>query len=176
LGGNICSGDPASDLTTALLALDATCCVASLASGERRAALEDLLVPGGAALRKDEILTRVVVPIGRAAFAYRKMATRRGFEMALVAVAVLLERDDTRIQRARIALAGAGPTCMRAQQAERRALDALAVSADLDAVAALAADRDCAPQTDLRASAPYRRQLVRVLTRRCLEDVIPVRN
>ncbi|HLJ82592.1 MAG TPA: FAD binding domain-containing protein [Candidatus Eremiobacteraceae bacterium] len=171
LGGNICCGDPASDLTTALLALDATCCVASLASGERRIALEDLLVPGGADLRAGEVLTRILVPISRAVFAYRKMATRRGFEMALVAVAVALERAGTRVERVRIALAGAGPTCLRAPRSERRALDALAGPSDLDAVAALAADHDSAPQSDLRASALYRRQLIRVLTRRCLDDV-----
>ena len=175
LGGNICSGDPASDLTTALLALDATCCVASLAAGERRIALEDLLVPGGADLRPGEVLTRVLVPNNRAAFAYRKAATRRGFEMALVAVAVTLERAGTRVERVRIALAGAGPMCIRAPRSERRALDAMASTSDLDAVAELAASHDSAPQTDLRASALYRRQLVRVLTRRCLDDVLAVR-
>jgi CO/xanthine dehydrogenase FAD-binding subunit len=175
VGGNICCGDPASDLTTALLALDATCCVASLASGERRVALAELLVPGGAALRTGEVLTRVVVSIDRSAFAYRKMATRRGFEMALVAVAVTLERDGARIRRVRIALAGAGLTCLRARHSERRALESLAVAGDLDAVAALAADRDSAPQTDLRASSLYRKQLVRVLTKRCLDDVMTER-
>jgi CO/xanthine dehydrogenase FAD-binding subunit len=175
IGGNICSGDPASDLTAALLALDATCCVATLASGERRESLSDLLVPGGVALRTGEVLTRVIIPFQRSRFAYRKMATRRGFEMALVAVAILLESDGARIQRIRIAFAGAGPTCVRGLHAEQRALNANILSEDLDAVAAAAADYDCAPQTDLRASALYRKQLVRVLTRRCLEDVMRVR-
>jgi CO/xanthine dehydrogenase FAD-binding subunit len=171
VGGNICSGDPASDLTTALLALDANCGVASLAAGERREALSNLLVPGGVSLRSGEILTRVIIPVRDSAFAYRKMATRRGFEMALVAVALLLERDGAQVRHVRIALAGAGPTCLRAPHAERRALGTMASSADLENVAAAAADRDSAPQSDQRASASYRKHLVRILTRRCLEDV-----
>jgi aerobic carbon-monoxide dehydrogenase medium subunit len=65
----------------------------------------------------------------------------------------------------RVALAGMGPTILRAHGVE----EALAAGAD-PAAAALRADEGCDPPSDLRASAAYRRHLSRVLTARALED------
>ena len=56
VGGNICSGDPASDLTVALLASDATCVLASLERAEFRVPLRDVLVPGGTTFAPAELL------------------------------------------------------------------------------------------------------------------------
>lgn len=171
IGGNIFSGDAASDLTVALLALDATCVLAALNQGERRLPLSDVLVPGGTICAPGELLVAVEIPRGDARTAYRKMTTRHGFEMALVAVAVAISWDSGRAGAVRIALAGAGPTCLRAAHAERVAA---ASSPDgggrewAERSGAAAAARDAVPEDDDRASADYRRHLVAVLTARAL--------
>ena len=170
IGGSICSGDPASDLTAALLALDADVCIATLGSGERRVALADALTVGGTTLGSGELLTRIVIPIRPAAIAYRKMQTRRGFEMALVAAAVSLRREGGRIQRVRIALAGAASTCLRAVHAENAAMAAPDLTAAAEEAGKAAAELDAKPHDDLRAHADYRRHLARILTRRAIVD------
>jgi carbon-monoxide dehydrogenase medium subunit len=171
LGGNICSGDPASDLTVALLASDATCVLASLEHSELRRPLREVLVPGGTIFAPAELLVAVELPVTTARTAYRKMMTRRGFEMAVVAVAVAIERDAGTRGATRIALAGAGPVCMRAERAESFA-DGAPPNADergwAKRVAEIAAADDAAPETDERASAEYRRHLVMVLAERAL--------
>jgi carbon-monoxide dehydrogenase medium subunit len=171
IGGNVCSGDPASDLTVALLASDAACVLGSLDRGERRLPLCDLLTPGALNCASGELLIAVEVPVSGARSAYRKMMTRRGFEMALVAAAVAIALDDGRVSAARIALAGAGPTCLRATRAEQLAVGASpagSVRAWAEQVGLEAAAHDAAPASDERASADYRRQLVSVLTARAL--------
>jgi len=175
IGGNICSGDAASDLTTALLACDAACVFAALNHGERRLALSDVLVPGGTICAPGELLVAVEVPRCDGLTAFEKMTTRRGFEMALVAVAVTITMEGARAVSVRIALAGAGPTCQRATNAERFAT---AESPDGygrewgERVGAVAAERDAAPDSDERAGADYRRHLVAVLTARALRTAL----
>jgi carbon-monoxide dehydrogenase medium subunit len=171
IGGNICSGDPASDLTVALLASDAECVLKSAGHGERRLPLRDVLVPGGTICTPDELVAFVDVPLAEARTSYQKMLTRRGFEMALVAVAVAIDFDRGRAGATRIALAGAGPACIRATNAER-----IASSTSPDGsghewaarVGAAAAANDAAPEDDERASADYRRHVVAILTTRAL--------
>ncbi|HEY7980226.1 MAG TPA: FAD binding domain-containing protein [Candidatus Eremiobacteraceae bacterium] len=171
IGGNICSGDAASDLTVALLASNAACVLAASGHGERRLPLRDVLVPGGTIFAPGELLVAVEVPVTEARTDYQKMMTRRGFEMALVAIAVAIDRDRGRTGPTRIALAGAGPVCMRATNAE----DVASTSAPAGSgrewaarIGAAAADRDAMPESDDRASTAYRRQLVAVLTARAL--------
>ncbi len=167
IGGNICCGDPASDLVTALLALDAECRISSHATGERSIPLAQLLI-AGPALRADEVLTSVVVAAESSSFAYVKMHTRRGFEMALVGAAVSMRHARDRVERVRIALAGAAPTCVRAPHAERGAIESPDRASAIHRASTAAAELDAAPISDLRASAEYRKQLVRVLTKRAL--------
>jgi len=73
---------------------------------------------------------------------------------------------------ARLALFGVGDGPVRAAQAEAALLGQTPEPDALRAAAALAAERDCEPPSDIHASAAYRRQLVRVLTRRALESAI----
>lgn len=175
IGGNICSGDAASDLTTALLASDASCVLAALNHGERRLPLSDVLVPGGTICAPGELLVAIEIPRNDGRTAYEKMTTRRGFEMALVAAAVTIAIQDAGTRSVRIALAGAGSTCLRAANAERIAAS---VPPDGDGrewaerVGAVAAERDAAPESDERASAAYRRHLVAVLTARALQTAL----
>lgn len=171
LGGNLCSGHPAADLSAALLALDARCLVANIHEGPRDVPLPDFLRPHSHALAQGELLTGVTIPLVTAGAAYVKMQTRRAFEMALVAVAVRFAVNETgTIWNARIALAGAAPQPVRAHHAEAWVTDKPPSPECFKAAARCAADEDARPYTDRRASAEYRRQLVFVLTERALAE------
>jgi carbon-monoxide dehydrogenase medium subunit len=167
IGGSIAHGDPASDLPTVLLALDADL-VLKGADGERT-------VPAGeffrgvfeTALGPQDVLTEIRVPkLGPSGWSYLKF-TRRAQDWATVGVAAVVRRSNGTLEDAAIALTNMGPTPMRARTAEQ----ALRAAADVAAAAeAVAAESD--PPSDTSGSADYRRHLATVLTRRALEEAI----
>jgi aerobic carbon-monoxide dehydrogenase medium subunit len=170
LGGNICSGHPAADLSAALLASDTTCHIAEIAAGPSSLPLADFLRHGARALDRRVLLTAVEIPVSKGAVAYHKMQTRRAFEMAIVAAAVVVELAGAKIASARIGLGGAASTAVRASHAEAFLAGKPADAGAAREAARIAAEQDADPIDDRRASAAYRRQLVGALTERALRD------
>jgi carbon-monoxide dehydrogenase medium subunit len=158
IGGSVAHGDPASDLGTILLTLDAEL-VARGPGGERTIAASAFFTgPFDTALEHQEVLTEIRVP--KAAGAYLKYV-RRAHDWATVGVAVA--RIDGRVQ---VGLTSMGPTPLRARSVE----DALAAGASPADAAAHAAD-DAIPPADASASSEYRAHLARVLVRRALTSL-----
>jgi aerobic carbon-monoxide dehydrogenase medium subunit len=160
IGGSVAHGDPASDLPTVLVALDAELVVRG-PDGERT-------VPAGeffrgvfeTALGAQDVLTEIRVPkLGESGWSYVKFS-RRAQDWATVGVAAIVNGG------ARIALTSMGPTPVRARAAE----EAFA-SGGAEAAAAVA-DEGSEPTSDTAASAEYRRHLARVLTRRAIEEAV----
>ena len=168
IGGNVCSGDPASDLCVALLACDAQCEIRRSSSDPALVVpIEELLRKGQSALEPGSLLVGLRIQLGWDRCAYQKMTTRRAFEMSLVAVAFCC-RNGPSLDQPRVAIAGAAPTIVRAREAEKvLAGKAFTLGRARDAARAAGA-RDAAPQTDWRASAEFRRQLVVTLTERAI--------
>ena len=147
IGGSVSHGDAASDLPSALLALDAIFVIKG-PGGERTVAagdfFEDYLQT---TLAPDEVLTEIrVSKLGGSGWSYKKF-NRRAQDWAVVGVAAVVERSDGTIGSARLGLTNMGSTPLRATAAE-----------GLD------------PPGDLNASPEYRRHLAQVLVRRALEE------
>jgi carbon-monoxide dehydrogenase medium subunit len=160
IGGSVAHGDPASDLPTVLLALDAEL-VAKGLSGERVIAAGDFFTGFlETALGPQEILTEIRVPRAGAGGAYVKF-NRRAQDWATVAVAAVRANGGVHV-----GLTNMGATPLRAKAVEQ----ALAGGAD-SATAAEQADEGTSPPSDTNGSAEYRRHLAKVLTRRALEAI-----
>ena len=167
LAGNLCHADPSADPPAALIALGAEVQIAS--AGETRAVaagdfFSDFLT---VALRPDELVTAIRLPPAApgAGSAYVKHSLR-GVDAAIVGVAVWLRLGpDGSCADARVGLAGAALTPLRARRAERALLGSRLDDAALRAAAAEAAD-ECSPLDDLEASAWYRRRMVQVYVER----------
>lgn len=175
IGGNLGRGSPAGDMTPPLIVHGALVEVAGRA-GTRTLPVEDLHVgPGVTCLAADEIITAVVLPDPGpgTGSAYRKLGKRGGgWDIALVGVAagiVLGAAGD--VTDARIALASVAPTTLRARAAEA-VLIGSAPSEERLAQAAAAAAEEARPISDVRATAAYRRSLVRVMALRALRDAL----
>jgi carbon-monoxide dehydrogenase medium subunit len=169
IGGSISHGDAASDLPSALLALDANFVVKG-SGGERTVAagdfFEDYLQT---TLAPDEVLTEIQVPkLGGAGWSYRKF-NRRAQDWAVVGVAAVVERSNGSIGSARIGLTNMGSTPLRATAAENALSGADASSV---AEATSSADEGTSPSSDIAASDEYRRHLARVLSRRAVEEAL----
>ncbi|MGZ4354019.1 MAG: FAD binding domain-containing protein [Gaiellaceae bacterium] len=158
IGGSVAHGDPASDLGTILLTLDAE--LVARGPGGGRTIRADELFTGffETALAHDEVLTEIRVP--KAAGVYLKHV-RRSHDWATVGVAAA--RVDGRVQ---VGLTNMGATPLRARGVE----EALAGGASPADAAARTAD-GTAPPGDATASAEYRAHLAQVLVRRALEQL-----
>jgi len=170
IGGSVSHADAASDLPTALLALDANFKIKG-PGGERTVAagdfFKDYLMSDLAA---DEVLTEIQVPklSGDTGWSYKKF-NRRSQDWAVVGVAAVVEKSNGNVGSARLALTNMGSTPLRASAAE----SALS-GADVGSVAEAtrSADEGTEPSSDIAASSEYRRHLARVLSKRAVEEAL----
>jgi carbon-monoxide dehydrogenase medium subunit len=142
----------------------------------RSGLFESSLAPG-------ELLTEVRIPRPAAGSggAYLKIERKVG-DYAVAAVAVQLRLEAGAIAELRLGLTNVAPVPMRARGAEASLLGkpapsaaALASDAALEAAleaAGSAAAAECDPSADLRGSADYKRDLVRVLTKRAVRAAL----
>lgn len=174
MGGSLAHADPAGDWCAVALALNASV-VARDAAAQRvipvaalfEGMLTTVLAPG-------ELLTeiRVPAPRGRAGGAYLKLERKVG-DFATVGVAVHLELDGDgeRIGRAGVGLCAVGPQSLAARDAEATLQGAVPGEA-LFARAAEQAAAAAEPTSDLRGSADYKREVVRVFVERGLRQAL----
>lgn len=167
--GNLAHGDPANDHPATMLALGATV-VATGPKGQREIGIEDFF-PGlfTTALEPEEILTeiRVPTPPPRSGGAYLKLERKVG-DYATAGVAVQITLDESgACKRAGIGLTNVGMTPIKAKQAEAFLNGKQLDEATIQQAAELAAS-ESQPMDDIRGSAEYKRDLVRVLTARAL--------
>lgn len=173
VGGNLCNASPAADSAPALICYGASAHIFG-PDGHRRLPLEQFFLgPGKTALQRGELLTGVTVPFVRgAAGHFLKLGRTAVGDISLMNVAVLGWPDSAAPSGSswRIALGSVAPTVIRAPEAERLlSLDTSPAGLEAASQAAAAAAR---PIDDIRATAAYRTDMVRVLTRRGVERVL----
>lgn len=177
VGGNLCHASPAADTAPALMALGARVKIAGPA-GERATALENFFTgPGRTVLERGEILTEIQIPATApdTKGIYFKHAIRGASDLAIVGVAVVASFDGGRCRNLRIALGAVAPTPMRATGAERL-LEGRELDLALIEIAAREAADESRPITDIRGSAEYRREMVKVFVRAAIKSVLPKEN
>lgn len=171
VGGNICKASPGADMVPPLLCLDATLTVVG-PDGERQAPLDGFLTgPDQTALQAGEILREINIPSPAAGTgtAFLKVMRRQAVDCSIVAVAarVNLAEDGQTCREARIAVGAAAPYPFRAKGAEA-ALVGQEIGPEVAQEAARQARDASQPIDDVRASADYRRLLVKTLVERAL--------
>jgi carbon-monoxide dehydrogenase medium subunit len=168
IGGSLAHNDPAADLPAVMLALDAQ--ITSQSARESRTHAAESFFTGllETALAPDEVLTEVSVAVSPRS-AYAKFPNPAS-HYAITGVGVALQGNGT-VTSARVGVTGAAETAFRATAAEA-ALAGKPLSADSIAAAAAAAYDGRELLGDIHASAEYRSNLVKVMTRRALEKLL----
>jgi carbon-monoxide dehydrogenase medium subunit len=172
VGGNLAHADPANDHPATMLAYGAQV-VARGAAGTRTIGIDDLFVGlFETSLKPGEILTEIRIPKpGKSSGgAYLKIERKVG-DYAVAAVAVQLELAGAAVQSIRIGLTNVSSVPMRAKNAEA-ALAGKHPTDDVLEAAGKAAAAECDPSADLRGQIDYKRDLVRVLTKRAVRRAI----
>jgi len=169
VAGNLVTASPANDTITPLIALGAWVLLAS-SNGSRRVRLEDFYTGvRQTVLQPDEMLVDISFPALKSTQqgTFLKLGLRRAQAISLVNVAVVLTRKSSKIETAVITLGAVAPTIIHAPQAENF-LIGRELTEDVYARAAELAAEASRPIDDLRGSAAYRREMVRVLVMRAL--------
>lgn len=172
VGGNLAHADPANDHPATMLAYGAQI-VARGAAGTRTIPIDDLFVGlFETSLKPGEILTEIRIPKpGKSSGgAYLKIERKVG-DYAVAAVAVQLELAGAAIKTIRIGLTNVSSVPMRAKNAEA-AITGKQPTGDVLEAAGKAAAAECDPSADLRGQIDYKRDLVRVLTKRAVRRAI----
>jgi carbon-monoxide dehydrogenase medium subunit len=170
--GNLCNASPAADTAPALLSYGAQVKLASL-QGERTLPLDEFFVgPGRTALQDNELVAEIILPapVAHTGAAFFRR-TRTAMDIAVVCGAAMVQFANGTCQDARIGLGAVGPTPMRATRAEA-ALRGQSLTDQLVDEASRIASEEARPIDDVRSTGEYRREMVRVLTRRGLRQAM----
>jgi carbon-monoxide dehydrogenase medium subunit len=170
--GSVCHADPAGDWGSVMLALGAEL-VAHSSSGERVIPVAGFFQdPYTTTLKANEIVTEIRIPIpsGPAGGAYNKLERKVG-DFATVAVAVQVELSGRKVTRAGIGLTSVGPTNIKATAAEKALVGHELTDEVIKEAARLAADA-AEPKDDIRGSAAYKKDVVRIFVQRGLHTAL----
>ena len=169
-GGTRCWAVFSGDTPPALLCLKAEIEIASV-SGARRILLNDFYTGEGDSyrkLRQNELVTKIILPHSSSGSrgAYRKLRIRGSIDYPLAGVAVAMKRSNGHIEELRIALTAVNPAPV-----EVKGLDQLSNEASNEALAEAAGElaaRMAKPLTTSALTPEYRREMIRVFTKRAL--------
>ena len=159
LGGNICNASPAADSLPPLYVHEAEVVTKSRA-GERTVPIAEFLTgPGRTALKPEEILYGVRVPLlPEGSLYYRKVGTRRANALSKLSAAGYARLEAGKLGAFRFALGAVAPTVVRVTEAEAAVLGKAPGSLDFPALLDLAAPR-IRPIDDQRSTATYRKRV-----------------
>jgi CO/xanthine dehydrogenase FAD-binding subunit len=171
IGGNLCHASPSAETAPSLIGLEAKVKLVG-PDGERRIPLEKFFTgPGQTVLQTGELMVEIQVqPMPpNTKGVYLKYSTRGTVNPAVVGVAAMVAMDGERCKEIKLVLGAVAPTPIRAKKAEE-ILRGKKIGDALIEKAAQAASDESSPITDVRASADYRKEMVKVFTRYALRD------
>lgn len=168
LAGNLCHADPASEMPAVVLALDAEFVLRS-SRGERVVAAGDFFLgPYTTAMEAGELLVEVRIPQKAHGYGFEEVSIRQG-DFALTLVASTLSIQQGKISTASVAYAGVGAHAIRVPEVEQILIGQAPSDALFVKAAELAANQ-IEPGSDAHADTEYRRDLIRTLTPRALQN------
>jgi carbon-monoxide dehydrogenase medium subunit len=174
IGGNLCNAAPSADTAPALIGLSAKAKIFG-PGGERLVPLEDFFTgPGKTVLGKGELLVEIQVsmPDPNTKGSYFKHMHRGSIDLAIVGVAAVGSFDSPTKQckEIKIVLGAVAPTPIRAREAEKTLMNNKIDDALITECAEMAAN-EARPISDVRSSAEYRKEMIKVFTKRALKEI-----
>lgn len=173
--GNICNASPSADTASILVAMNAQVSTYSKDGGRTipideffKGVKKTCLDPS-----KGEIVTEILVPELKSGegSAYFKHSVRKAMDLAIIGVAAWIKMDGKKVADVRIAMGGVGITPLRANAAEEY-LKGKEITDEVLEEAGKLAMGEAKPISDVRASAEYRSDMVRVYTKRAIKEAI----
>jgi len=174
-GGSKCWAAFSGDTPPALLCLKAEIEIAS-AAGTRRIALSDFYSGIGddyRKLRPNELVTRIILPKRSAGYrgVYRKLRIRGSIDYPLAGVAVAIRRSNGHVEDLRLGITAVNPAPLLVKGTEELIANGSHSEEIAEAAADLAA-RTAKPLTTSALTPEYRREMIRVFTKRAVVELM----
>ncbi len=169
IGGSIAHADPAAEMPGIALVCEAQIATVGSAGARVIAAADFFIGPLMTVLEPDEIIVEIRLPAWPAQrrWGFQEFARRRG-DFAMAAAAVWYDRDSAgRARNPHVGVIGVGDRPLRLSAVEA-VLDGRVIDETVIAQAEAAASAAVDPQTDIHASADYRRALTGTMVERAL--------
>ncbi len=173
LGGNVMTASPAMDTGSPLLCFGATAILQS-AAGTRSVPMDELWTgPGRTVAEPHELLVAIELPAlaPGTSSCYVRLEYRRQMEIAIVGAGAQVTIVDGVITDAKVAMTAVSATIRRIAAAEQALIGTSGDRVAADAAGA-AVSEACAPISDVRGSADYRRAMVGVIARRAIQAAV----
>jgi CO/xanthine dehydrogenase FAD-binding subunit len=172
IGGSIVHGDPSAELPMAALALEATMILRSV-SGETEIPIDGFFEAAMVTnIEPEQLLTEIRIPVwqdDRIGTGFHETSRRQGDFALVAAAAQIVLAADGSIARAAISVGGAAPSPVKLHALEA-ALIGKPAGGFQDVIALV--DEEIDPETDVHATADYRRRVTRKLVSRAIDDAI----
>jgi aerobic carbon-monoxide dehydrogenase medium subunit len=171
VGGSIAHADPAAEMPGIAVTCDAEIAVVGRAGSRVIGAADFFIAPLVTALAADEIIVEIRLPAwpAKRRWAFKEFARRRG-DFAMAGTALFYDVDgDGKACNAHVGAIGVGDQPVRLAAAEA-AINGHAVDAATSERAGAAASAAVTPQSDIHASAAYRKALLGTLVERALQS------
>jgi 4-hydroxybenzoyl-CoA reductase subunit beta len=170
-GGTKCWAAFSGDTPPALLCLNAEIEIVG-SKGARRVSVQDFYTGDGENYRKllpGELVTRVFLPAESAGYrgVYRKLRVRGSIDYPLAGVAVVMKRSNGHVADARIAMTAVNPAPLLVKGAGEMMIGKAVDEALAEAAGDMAA-RTAKPLTTSALTPEYRREMIRVFTKRAV--------
>lgn len=172
IAGNLITASPANDTITPLMALNASVSLQSI-NGTRTVSLKDFYKGvRKTVMQPDEMLVDISFPAmnSSARGTFIKLALRRAQAISIIDAAIILDIESETIKSASITLGAVAPVIIHAQEAEKYLAGKLSTDEVFEEAARVAMN-SATPIDDIRGSAAYRREMVRVCTLRGLKSI-----
>ncbi|MCI7145180.1 MAG: xanthine dehydrogenase family protein subunit M [Clostridiales bacterium] len=173
MAGNICNASPSADTASILVAMKAVVKVYNV-KGEKEIPIDEFFKGvKKTVLEPGDVVTEIFIPELKKGegSAYFKHSVRKAMDLAIIGVGSKITMDGSKITDARICMGGVGITPLRAKNAEK-ILIGNEITDELLEQAGVAASEECSPISDVRASAEYRKDMVRVYTKRAVKKAV----
>lgn len=171
IGGSLSHADPSAELPMLALFYGATI-VAEGPSGRRRIPADEFFLDALTnCLEPDEIVVEIEFPVlAHDGWAFEEVARRFG-DFALASIAVAIRRDQTGIADIRVSVMGVADTPLRLISVERELRGAKLDGSTPDRFSSLVTAAT-SPNSDLHASAEYRKHLLGALAKRAIATAL----
>jgi carbon-monoxide dehydrogenase medium subunit len=172
IGGNLVNASPAADTAPCFLVLGAKVRLRSI-NNVREIKIEDFFTGvKKSVIRPDEILVSVIFPRhARSTSAWARIGRRNANTLSIASVASLVSIKDGIFEEAKIAMGAVAPTPILARNASNFLKNKEVNRKNIIEAAEMAAE-EAKPITDVRASAWYRREMIKVLAQKTLLSAI----
>lgn len=168
--GNICNAVPSCDTAPALIVYDASVVIRNIADERVVPITEFFTGVCQTCLAPDELVTEILVPARDpdSSSVYYKYAVRKALDLAMVGVASNVSVKNGVAENVKLALGAVAIVPKRAAHAEALLQGRPFTKELIDQAAEIASQEDCKPISDIRATADYRREMVRIHVRDAL--------